>query len=86
MNNNCDYWETLAKNLQQQLLIDGHAEDCACVTGASIDCTCGRRDFEGKILDRPERCRECGAELVDGDAVDGMCGTCAWAYAWANAG
>lgn len=31
------------ENLQRQLLIEGHAWDCACVQAASVDCSCGAR-------------------------------------------
>lgn len=30
--------------LQNQLVIDGHKPDCACVTASSVDCSCGSRD------------------------------------------
>lgn len=35
--------KTSFENLQQQLLIDGHYESCACVQAASVDCSCGAR-------------------------------------------
>lgn len=38
------------ENLQQQLLIDGHYESCACVQAASIDCSCGKRDSDIQAL------------------------------------
>jgi hypothetical protein len=34
------------ENLQQQLLIEGHTIDCACVQVASVDCSCGYRELK----------------------------------------
>lgn len=55
--------------LQNQLVIEGHEVDCACVTASSIDCSCGSRD---KLLGLLRQWRDKANDGLIDDTFNGV--------------